>query len=165
MLVETRSPIATDLNYLLDIDLKCFDDVLTYSAWRLILKNKKYGVRIGTYLGEPVGFIVWLQTNDSYIVMKLAVKSKFRKLGIGSLLLLTLEKDSPPKDKKVHFPVPESLCNPIKHNDLSQWLIHRGYEAILILPESIVYEGIVEDEVVFYKVIGEPHATTKNDEL
>lgn len=156
MLTNIRKPESQDLNYILDIDLKCFEDNWSYHEWREILYDSRYGVLIGTYKSMPVGFIVWFGGAQEGLITRLGVKPTYRKKGVGSQLLLAVEVILTQQGiKEVHFPIPESLCQPGTEYDVSKWLTTRKYKAGSLMHGTGVYCGVKEDEIVFQKCLEE----------
>jgi ribosomal protein S18 acetylase RimI-like enzyme len=154
MLVEVRSPSLSDFNYILDIDLKCFDDIWTYNAWKEVFKNPKYGFLLGIYQGEPVGFAVWLIDKIDYLVVRLGVKQAYQHKGVGSKLIKAIESLAKKGGvKEISFPVPESLCYIHDTTSVSKWLINRGFKAYCTVKDTAIYCGVTEDEIIFQKMI------------
>ncbi len=167
MLSNIRKPEAHDLNYILDIDLKCFEDNWSLSNWRETLYDPRYGILIGTYQGTPVGFIVWLTASKS-IITRLGVKPNFRNKGVGTQLLSAVEVILGQQNiKELLFPITESLCQPGSPKDISKWLINRGYLAGSLLRGTGRYYGEIEDEIIFHKYLEETnkHGTCATNKL
>jgi N-acetylglutamate synthase-like GNAT family acetyltransferase len=162
MLTNIRKPEPQDLNYILDIDLKSFEDNWSYNTWRETLYDPRYGVLIGTYKGLPVGFVVWFGGTKEGLITRLGVKPVYQQKGVGTQLLDAVEVIlSQQGIKEVHFPVTESLCTPGQPYDVSRWLTKRKYRASGLIRGSGIYCGVKEDEIIFQKFLEETskHAT------
>ncbi len=162
MLTNIRKPEPQDLNYILDIDLKCFEDNWSYNEWRETLYDPRYGVLLGTYKSLPVGFIVWFSGTKEGLITRLAVKPAYQRKGVGSQLLSAVEVILVQQSiKEVHFPITETLCQPGQPHDVSRWLTKRGYRASALMRGTGLYCGTKEDEIIFQKQLEETskHAT------
>jgi len=151
MITNIRKPGAQDLNYILDIDLKCFEDTWPHTKWRETVRDPNYGMLIGTYQGLPVGFIVW--SNDG-VIARLAVKPTYRNKGVGSQLLAAVEVIfSQQTILEVKFPITESLCQPGVSYDMSHWLTNRGYRANGLIKGAGWFSDTKEDQIKFHKFL------------
>lgn len=156
MLTNIRKPEPPDFNYILDIDLKCFEDNWSYNEWRETLYDSQYGVLIGTYQGLPVGFIVWFNDGKRGIITRLGVKPAYRQKGVGSQLLKAVEVILIQQGvKELLFSVTESLCRPGEPYDVSKWIIEQGYRVNGLIKGTGLYCGVKEDEIGFYKFLEE----------
>jgi GNAT superfamily N-acetyltransferase len=165
MLTNIRKPSAADLNYILDIDLKCFEDNWSLIKWRETVSDPRNGVLIGTYQGLPVGFIVWLSAGKS-IVERLGVKASYQNKGVGSQLLSAVEVILTQQGiNELIFPVTESRCKPHTPKDVSKWIIGRGYSATGISRNTGWYYGEKEDEIIFHKFLEESSKHGTNSRL
>jgi GNAT superfamily N-acetyltransferase len=152
MITNIRKPLRGELNHLLDIDLKCFEDNISLDEWRIYLDNSKYSIMIGTIQGIPAGFIMW----EGTIVVRLGVKPAYRNFGIGSKLLCMVENTLIQLGKKViKIKIPESLCCPGKPIDVSGWLRRRGFCAEKLESNATVFCGVPEDLICFSKYVSE----------
>jgi GNAT superfamily N-acetyltransferase len=152
MITNIRKPLRGELNHLLDIDLKCFEDNISLNEWRIYLDDPTYSIMVGTIQGIPVGFIMWRGNT----VVRLGVKSTYRKFGIGSKLLYLVENTLLQLGEKIiTIKVPESLCCPGKQIDVSSWLRRRGFFAEKLESNATVFCGIPEDLICFSKNVSE----------
>lgn len=150
MIINIRKPKLGDLNYLLDIDLKCFEDSLSLEEWKIFLNDTSCNVLVGTLKGAPVGLIVW---KDSTI-LKLAVKPVYRHKGIGTKLLNSVENILIQHGYgQISIDVSESLCCPGKPIDVSSWLLSRKFKADKIYKETAIFCGQKEDTIHFVKLL------------
>jgi GNAT superfamily N-acetyltransferase len=118
-----------DINYLFDIDLKCFDDPLESDDWKVILTSPDRRKLISVVSGEPIGFVVWFPTKASCTIVRLAVKPAYRNQGIGRQLLQAVCRDAKQQSIPiVTLAVSESLCCPGEPRDASQWLLNRSFK-------------------------------------
>jgi GNAT superfamily N-acetyltransferase len=154
MLTNIRKPEPQDLNYILDIDLKCFEDNWSYSEWRTTLADSHYGVLLGTCEGVPVGFIVWFNDGKDSLIVRLGVKKDYRNRNVGSQLLQAVEVITHQQGlEALQITVTESLCCPNTKTDVSSWLIKRGYHASGLVKEAGIFFGQKEDEITFCKYL------------
>lgn len=152
MITNIRKPLRGDINYILDIDLKCFEDTLTLEEWRDRLDDDNYNVLVGTLQGKAVGFIMW---QDSTII-RFAVKPTYRHMGIGTQLLGAVENTLIQRGKMcIAMNVPESLCRPGKVIDVSCWLKEHRFLAEKLLIGQAIFCGIQEDLICFNKILSE----------
>ena len=85
-MIDFRAADQKDGHYLIDIDIKCFDDAWTPEDWRHVAQ---YCVAcVATWNGTPVGMAVFY--NDfmgSIEIVKVAVKRPYRNMGIARRLI------------------------------------------------------------------------------
>jgi GNAT superfamily N-acetyltransferase len=152
MITNIRRPLRGELNHLLDIDLKCFEDNIPLEEWRIYLDDSTYSIMVGTVQGIPAGFIMW----QGNMVVRLGVKPVYRKFGIGSKLLYMVENTLIQLGKKtIIIKIPESLCCPGNPIDVSGWLRRRGFRAEKLEPNATVFCSIPEDLICFSKHVSE----------
>ncbi len=153
MTTNIRQPQVHDANYLLDIDIKCFDDPWPVEKWKVILVNNDISKLVSTSYGCPTGFIIWKRDSISLPIIRFAVKPTYRNQGTGLQLLkavcLGARQLAIPR---IVIPVPESLCCPGEPRDVSHWLLKRGFKLNgnhSILKEGAICFGQVEDAFLF----------------
>jgi len=147
-----RRPQLSDLHYLYDIDLKCFDDNLTLDEWREYLGDAGHEILVCMLDDLPVGFVVW-HVND---LLRLAVKPACSYLGLGTRLLRAVENILIKRGMRyMSINVPESLCCPDQSLDASGWLLKRGFKATSIHRGGGVFCDNPEDAFVFTKTLAE----------
>jgi GNAT superfamily N-acetyltransferase len=152
MITNIRKPLRGELNHLLDIDLKCFEDNIPLEEWRIYLDSPEYNIMVGTFQGAPVGFIMWRDN----IIVRLGVKPVYRRLGIGSKLLYMVENTLIQLRKRaIIIKIPESLCCPGKLIDVSGWLRRRGFRAEKLESNATIFCGVPEDLICFNKRVSE----------
>lgn len=157
MMSNIRRPQVGDLNFLLDIDLKCFEDNLSLDEWRIFFDDASYKMLTWIIQAVPVGFIIWQEN----IIVRLAVKPVYRHRGVGSQLLSFVENRLiQQRHQIVMIDVPESLCCPGKPVDVSSWLLKRGYQAEFLHKAATVFCGHTEDLVHFNKNLLKRRTTT-----
>lgn len=148
MLTNIRKPLRGDLNYILDIDLKCFEDTLSLEEWRQLLDDPDYNVLVGTFQGKAVGFILWQSNN----IFRFAVKPTYRHMGVGMRLLMAVENTLIQHGQlTIVIQVPESLCCPGRAIDVSCWLNAHDFFAQKLLPGQAIFCGQQEDLICFNK--------------
>ncbi len=149
-MIEFRASRREDAHYLLDIDLKCYEFSWLPEDWRTISKDSF--ATVATYNKTPIGMSVFYRTMYNDIeVLKLAVKPAYRNLGIGSRLLFnTILYGQEIRADRTILVVPESRLRPGREDDLSQWLLRRGFRAqIPLLRNYYTFYGQPEDGVLF----------------
>lgn len=149
-----RNPRLADLAYLVDIDLKCYEDPWDMEKWRTIIMDFNLN-KLVVIRKQHAGVAVWKFDSGAIKVLRLGVKPAYRNYGIGSELLQAIEKSAPnQKANSVVFKIPESLCRPGEPDDVSVWLAHRGYKATRVCRAAAVFCGQVEDAYIFSRRIG-----------
>ena len=139
MIPEVRLAQARDIHYLADIDLKSYDYPWSLTRWREIGGDPTTAVMIAAIRADPVSMCVWRkQPNIKQAeILKLATKPTFRGRGIGTFLLLAGEEAmSAISSDKATIIVPEINCFPGHPDDVSSWLINRGYYVDLPILEG-----------------------------
>jgi GNAT superfamily N-acetyltransferase len=150
MILATRPPTISDVNHLLDIDIKCFDDTLPIDQWREVCLDPDVSKLVGTWYNTPVGFVLWSYRAQCVSVLRIGVKPEYRNKGVGTTLLQTAVIAARQcKAMSVDILVPESLCCPGSPGDVSQWLIAQNFRAKEILKDVAVYCGNPEDAYLF----------------
>jgi GNAT superfamily N-acetyltransferase len=106
-------------------------------------------------MGVPSGFVVWREGINDGGVKRLAVRPILQKHGIGTLLLEAVETlIRKSQGRQLFIEVPESLCY-LDDQKLASWLKNRGYTGSFVKHGGGVYQGVVEDVIVFGKDITE----------
>jgi GNAT superfamily N-acetyltransferase len=147
-MIKIRKPEVTDINALLDIDLKSVDNSWTLDQWRGMCVNHDTYVSLATYLNDPIGFII---CNTTGRILKIAVKPAFRNKGIGTKLIETVKYWAVENNiLGLGIAVPESLCY---NSDICRWLNNQGFLASGILKDEVKYCGIIEDGFLFLLVL------------
>ena len=90
--------MLTDLDEIYKIETECFTvDAFTYSHLEYCLRSPNFLKLIASIDGEAAGFIIGLLEGSRKKIVghvyTLDVKHKFRRMGIGSMLLEALEKN------------------------------------------------------------------------
>lgn len=147
-MIKIRKPEVTDLNFILDIDLKSTDDPWTIDQWRGACLNKDSYICLATYFNDPVGFII---CNTAGRILKIAIKPTFRNKGVGTKLIETIKYWAVQKNiLGLGIVVPESLCYT---GNICKWLNKQGFLANGILKDGVKYCGIIEDGFLFLLVL------------
>jgi ribosomal protein S18 acetylase RimI-like enzyme len=140
-MIGVRPTTKTDMNYILDIDLKCFERTWELQQWLEFERDQSSGLLLGTWNSLPVGFSVY----NANAIKRLAVKEHYRQHGLGELLLKSTEIVIAKKFDTVTIAITES------DNAALLWLTKRGYKARRLLIGSGFYRGEVEDEFLLEK--------------
>jgi len=74
-----------DMMYLVDIDAKCGDIPWSYEQWMQKVHNHTGSVV--TFYGTPVGFAMFQRMGEYVELVKIAVKSQYRRQHLGVLLM------------------------------------------------------------------------------
>ena len=150
--IDIRQPVVSDVNYLMDIDIKCFENPWTVEKWRAICSDPQIFQLVATYYGSPVGFVIWERTPDVMNILRIGVKPSYRRNGVGEKLLRAVESSAYHLQLfRVTLLVPESLCCPGMPRDVSQWLLHKGARAGSIVKGPCL--GYEEDAFLFTLIV------------
>lgn len=146
-MIKIRKPEVTDINALLDIDLKSVDNYWTLDQWRGMCVNHDTYVSLATYFNDPAGFII---CNITGRILKIAVKPTFRNKGIGTRLIETVKYWATENNiPGLGIVVPESLCY---NSDICKWLNNQGFLANGVLKDGVTYCNEVEDGFLFIRI-------------
>jgi len=133
MIPAIRTAQLKDIHSLVDIDLKGYDYPWSVNEWRKFAADPTCVTLIASLRAEPVGVCVWQKRPaiKEGEILKLATKLTYRCRGIGSLLLHEVETGAEEnKLLEMVVIVPEIKCCPGQPDDVSQWLLKRGYKAV-----------------------------------
>lgn len=152
--INVRQVVASDINYLTDIEIKCYEDAKGLDWWRETIKNPEKHAIIAVGHKVPIGFVVWSEapkaSDHTADVERLAVKPAFRKRGAGTMLLRDVITQARILDlTQLRLVVPESLCFPGHPDDVSEWLRVRQFSAVRIIKDHFEAYGYKEDAFVF----------------
>lgn len=150
-----RPAYPTDLNYVMDIDLKSYEYPWTQDDWQTINDDKTYHKFVATLSTRPIGFAIWTKEENEAVIIRLAVKRSHQRQGAGSRLLEALETDALTNSCSIiSIIVPEFNCCPKSADDVSQWLLNRGFKTMLpIIPQYALMYGQFVDGFKFIKEI------------
>lgn len=159
MIFSIRKTTKEDAQYVMDIDLKCFEYPWPTDFW--FEASAYYDIVVGTYYGTPVGMAVYTngpvicptfcyEPNDQIITMlKVGVKKSFRNKGLGKLLVNHIKGIAwAAKSRSIVTIAPESICTP-SEQDVSGWLRKVGFEGRNIIPGCFTNCGEAEDGYLF----------------
>ena len=156
MNIQIRPPNPGDVNYLLDIDLKCFEDNWSLAEWKHQLEICDGSLLVGAQSKMPIGLVMWNKDK----ITRIAVKPSYRHLGVGSKLLEAVERELRQQGcQHISIDVPESFCCPRKPMDISIWLLKRKFRAQTLMVLAATFCGVKEDAIRFVKLLSE---TTKH---
>ena len=148
-----RRPRLADLSYLVDIDLKCYEDPWDVEKWRTVLMDFALD-KLVSIRKQHAGLAVWKFADGVSKILRLGVKPAYQHYGIGSELLRTIEQTTLERGiRTVKFKIPESLCCPSDPADVSAWLGRRGYKATRVCPLEAIFCNLVEDAYIFTKTL------------
>jgi len=128
MAFHIRFANGLDMPYLLDIDLKSFDEEFGPEMWEML--GDIGTIRVAASANEPVGFAIYQHDAESLFINRLAVKKDRRRQGVGSSLIndcMTFAKDN--KIPLIETRVPECWCCPGQPQDATMFLKAVGFKA------------------------------------
>lgn len=133
MIPAIRPAQVRDVHSLVDIDLKSYDYPWTIDKWRKLAADSTCDILLASLKAEPIGVCVWQKkpAKKEGELLRLAVKPAYRNLGVGSLLLCTVELEAKDNDlESMVIIVPEIKCFSGHPDDVSQWLLDHKYRAV-----------------------------------
>ncbi|MCI0366552.1 MAG: GNAT family N-acetyltransferase [Phycisphaerales bacterium] len=146
--VELRPPRDSDLNDLMDIDLKCFATPWEYQDW--IISGSECGICVATRSGRAVGFAAGRHVicePESFCLLKVGVRKHHRLRRVGSKLMKAMMDyarllgfDS------IHTVIAESLAY-----ECHGWLARFGFRATGVTNDAFINYGTLEDAIRFDK--------------
>jgi ribosomal protein S18 acetylase RimI-like enzyme len=150
MIFSVRKAYGEDAHYIIDIDIKCFDDPWPPEYW---VSFEDLQVYVATYYGTPIAMVAFMvgetEKGIKFVSLsKLAVKPAFRGRGVSKMLLAQAEKFA--KQINAHsiwLTVPESLC--VGERSIAGWLKLAGFRATSVQPECFESYGEPEDGYSF----------------
>lgn len=157
-----RTAQTKDVHHLVDIDLKSYDYPWSVDKWRKLSEDPTCIIVVASFKVEPISLCIWQKKPavKEAEILRLATKPKYRKRGVATFLLNAAEHSAKVHElAKVTIIVPEISCFPGHPDDISQWLLKHGYQAIApILKNQFYMYGKHCDGFKFEKVIGESDA-------
>ena len=153
--LSIRASYAKDLIDIMDIDLKSFNNPFNTVTWRKYCQNGTVSILLATFNKLPIGFILWQEVDGYAGIVRLAVKPNYRKQGAGNFLLRAVEVAARAHGlREVVVIVPETNCSSDAVNNISSWLLRRGYFAKLpIVKDFCQVCGTLVDGFCFIKEI------------
>lgn len=149
---------VTDINSLLDIDLKSYDYPWTINKWRDVSNDEDYILLIASLKVQPVSMCVWRRKagGERAEIIKLATKPYYQRQGFATLLLNKVENDMRSAAiREAVITVPEIKCVPGHPDDVSAWLLSHKYKPVKpILKDEYCMYGSVCDGFQFARVLG-----------
>jgi GNAT superfamily N-acetyltransferase len=144
-----------DVNFVKDLDLKCYHYPWTPEQWSATVGADPAKWCIATIRDRPVGFAIWRQAGGKGLLQRLGVLPDSRKQGIGAELLRHVMKCVKTRGGvELSLVVPEIHCFPGHPDDVSAWLLTRGFRAEPpIVPEYAYMYGQWVDGFCFVKPI------------
>lgn len=140
-MLYVREANGNDLQHIIDIDIKCFDEPWSPEFWR---QKNDVTVDVATFYGTPVAMAVYTSSDDITTLHKLAVKPTHRRQGVSRKLFerLSLTTDA------VYLTIPETMCSGEK--SLIPWLNKLGFKGSGIDRSRFISLGEIEDGFVFH---------------
>jgi len=154
MEITIRPIEPEDINYLFDIEIKCYEDVRGLEWWREVIKDKQHYSMAAAVHQVPIGFVVWktgaYKKEPVARIERLAVKPAFRGKGAGTMLLRdTTIAARTAGLTQLMLLVPERLCFPGHKDDVSQWLLKHSLHAVGTKSNHFESYGQKEDAYIF----------------
>jgi len=127
-----REARFTDINNLVDIDIKSYAYPWSLKQWRAVAVNPECHMTVATIKEEPIAVCAWQKNFENEAeILKLATKPAYRGRTIGTLLLHSVSLVAIEQGlKKVIIIVPEIKCFPGHIDDVSVWLLKRMFVAV-----------------------------------
>ena len=149
-MIEVRPGRKEDIQYVLDIDVKCFDDPWSPDKWR----KDELSVAVGTVHKTPVGVVVFeiINTRKQQCVRmdKIAVKPGFRNRGIAKALVQEVRNCCMYNGLLyIETIIPESMCVPDTPRDVTGFLSKVGFRGFGIKRDAFTDMGQPEDGYIF----------------
>ena len=151
MVFRVRDANGEDAHHVIDIDIKCFDDPWPPDYWRVATEDFK--INVATFYGTPIGMAVFMlaesEDGKQFIhLAKVAVKPAYRKRGVGSLLMRSIDEFG------LHagagwawLTVPESICHGAR--SIAGWMAKVGFKAQAVHKDCFQSFGQSEDGYLF----------------
>lgn len=119
-----------DVNLVKDLDLKCYHYPWSAEEWTATVGDDPAQWCLATIRDRPVGFAIWRISPGEVILNRLGVRPDARKQGIGTELLRHVIRYARARlAQKITLMVPELHCFPGHPDDVSAWLLTRGFRA------------------------------------
>ncbi len=129
--LNVRPGSGRDVNLVKDLDLKCYHYPWSPDDWTSATSGDDPARWcIATIRDRPIGFAIWRQAKDTGLLQRIGVRPDSRKQGIGTEILrhvLRRVRDSGASE--LSLIVPEINCFPGHPDDVSAWLLTRGFRA------------------------------------
>jgi len=143
---KVHSANAGDINAMFEIDLRCYDYPMGYTELKtLIACYDAFCVIAVDEKLHTIGYAIFKKESAAGIleIMRLAVLPKYRRQGVGSMLLLAGRDYGITANLYEMFTmVPEILCCPGQPDDMSAWLLASGFKAVLpMVPAAFLMYG------------------------
>jgi GNAT superfamily N-acetyltransferase len=164
MTLSLRPALGNDINFLVDIDLKSYDYPWSIDKWQSLAFDPTCVIVLAIINVEPVGFVAWRKKTaiKEAEILRLAVKPAYRKCGVGSLLLSSVEITACESGlQEIVIIVPEVYCFPGHKNDVSQWLLARGFRAVAPIFKN--YFDLYGSKVDGFKFVGPADVLGENN--
>lgn len=148
-----------DVNLVKDLDLKCYHYPWSSEQWAATAGASPSEWCLATLADRLVGFAIWRQEKDTTSLQRLGVKPDSRNQGVGTGILGHVLRCACTRGvTKLSLVVPEIHCFPGHPDDVSSWLLARGFRAEPPIISKYAYMyGQWSDGFCFVKAVeGEP---------
>jgi GNAT superfamily N-acetyltransferase len=145
-----------DVNLVKDLDLKCYHYPWSPEEWAATVGEGGAKWCLATIRDRPVGFAIWRQAKDKALLQRIGVRPDSRKQGIGTEILRHVLRCVRTGDaSELSLMVPEIHCFPGHPDDVSAWLLTRGFRAESPIVHEYAYMyGHWVDGFCFVKQLG-----------
>lgn len=147
----------TDINIVVDLDLKCYDYPWAFVEWQQAIndngKNGKARIVLLEVDKKPAGFAMWQIGLDNIVrVQRFGILPKYRNKGLGFALMSYMRvfcEGHISRPEKMQVVVPHIYCVPGDPENVAPFLTKCGFHATgEILPEvGVMYGNPVEGYV------------------
>lgn len=121
--LHLRNAEPADTVYLMQIDVKCYDNYWESEEWRAVALNRSKNVICVTRHGAPIAFCVYELEPSQLKVLRLGVLPKYRRQGIGASILKWLDRLM--TDRRIR----RATCIvPITNTGAANFLKHGGWK-------------------------------------
>jgi GNAT superfamily N-acetyltransferase len=153
--INVRPGGDRDVNLVKDLDLKCYQYPWEPDQWADAVGSGQAKWCLATLQDKPVGFAIWQLTSEGVVLDRLGVRPDSQNQGVGTELLRHVLKYTQTLNaKKITTVVPEINCCPGHPDDVSSWLVSRGFQTVLpIIPNHAYMYGQWSDGFCFVKPI------------
>jgi len=119
-----------EVNLVKDLDLKSYHYPWGTEEWKKTVGKDPAKWCIAFLKSKPSGFAIWRDTESEVDLLRIGVRPDSRKCGVGTELLWHVVKYARMHGmSRVVLTVPEINCFPGHPDDVSEWLLHRGFRA------------------------------------
>ena len=157
MIPSLRKAQITDINNMIDIDIKSYMYPWSLKQWRAVTIDPACDITVATIKMEPIAVCIWQKNSKNEAeILKLATKPAYRGHAAGTLLLHSVSLAAVKQGlKRIIIIIPEINCFPGHPDDVSVWLLERMFTAVKpILKDRFIMYGQPCDGYKFVLEIG-----------